>query len=319
MTTKPELLTSAASLEEMERLIEAGADAFVIGESRYGLRLAGEFDAAMIAEAVKLAHPRGVRIYAALNNLMDNVTVGTLPDYIRSLHDAGVDALVFGDPAVLMAARSAAPGMALHWNAEMTSTNYETANYWGRRGAVRVVLARELNMDQVLEAKAHTSLAVQVQVHGLTNIYHSKRPLVHSYLEHQNESDTKPQKAESNSGQPRYRENERYLIEVERPDEQFPIYEDDNGTHIMSSDDLCMIENLQELMEVGIDSLKIEGLLKSIEYNETVVRAYRAVIDAYCADPEGYTFQEQWLDAIKELQNPARELSYGFFYKEQVY
>lgn len=320
MTTKPELLTGAASLEEMERLIEAGADAFVIGEARYGLRLAGEFDLSMIREAVKLAHPRGVRIYAALNNLMDNESVSLLPSYITGLKDAGVDALVFGDPAVLMAARSAAPDMALHWNAEMTSTNYETANYWGRRGALRVVLARELNMEQVLEAKKRTSLEVQVQVHGLTNIYHSKRPLVQSYLEHQEEAEGRIGNGEASGGKSAlFREDERYLIEIERPDERFPIYEDDNGTHIMSSDDLCMIENLHELMEGGIDSFKVEGLLKSIPYNEAVIRAYRAAIDAYCADPEEYEFQEEWLDSIKALQNPARELSYGFFYKEQVY
>ncbi|CAH1204435.1 23S rRNA 5-hydroxycytidine synthase [Paenibacillus plantiphilus] len=320
MTTKPELLTSAASLEEMKRLIEAGANAFVIGEARYGLRLAGEFNISMIAEAVKLAHPRGVRIYAALNNLMDNETVEMLPSYISSLKDAGVDALVFGDPAVLMAARSAAPEMALHWNAEMTSTNYQTANYWGRRGAVRFVLARELNMDQVLEVKEQTSLEVQVQVHGLTNIYHSKRPLVQSYLEHQDDTDNQPEETGANEQKRAvYREDERYLIETERPDERFPIYEDFNGTHIMSSDDLCMLENLHELMEAGIDSFKIEGLLKSTSYNEAVIHAYRSAIDAYCTAPEQYEFQEQWLDSIKELQNPARELSYGFFYKEQVY
>ncbi|SFJ09141.1 putative protease [Paenibacillus sp. UNC496MF] len=314
MATKPELLIDAASLADMERLIEAGADAFVIGESRYGMRLPGEFDVAAMAEAAKLAHRHGAAAYASVNNVMDNATVASLPDYLRALAAAGIDAVVFGDPAVLMAARAAAPEMKLHWNAEMTSTNYATANYWGRRGASRVVLARELNLDQVLDVKRNTELDVQVQVHGMTNIYHSKRPLVHNYFEHQ-------RKDGSFEDVPVHgkREDGLYLVEAERPNERFPIYEDAYGTHIMSSDDLCMIENLHELMEANIDSFRIEGLLKSSTYNETVVRAYRAAIDAYDADPLGYAFDEAWLDSIAKLQDPDRELSYGFFYKEQVY
>lgn len=310
MANKPELLATAASLEEMERLIAAGADAFVIGESRFGLRLAGEFDTDMLKAAVELARLHRIRIYASLNNIMDNATLELLPDYVASLHAIGVDAIVFGDPAVLMAARSYAPGTALHWNAEMTSTNYATANYWGSKGATRFVLARELNMEQIAEIKSNTKLEVQVQVHGMTNIYHSKRSLLHSYMEHLNEGDRLND---------RTMEHGLYLTEAERPGEQFPIYEDANGTHIMSSDDICMLENLHELMELGVDSLKIEGIMKSVDYNEQVVRAYRRAIDAYTADPEGYEFQEEWLDVIREVQDPDRELSYGFFFKEQVY
>lgn len=310
MAYKPELLATASSLEELERLIAAGADAFVIGEARYGMRLAGEFDKDLIAQAVRIAKPKGVRIYASLNNLMDNEAVDLLNEYVTSLAEAGVDAIVFGDPAVLMAARKHAPGIALHWNAEMTSTNYVTANYWGRRGAGRYVLARELNMEQVVETASSTELETQVQVHGMTNIYHSKRSLVDSYLEHQSDIDRLPRKDKDRG---------LYVMEAERQDERYPIFEDANGTHIMSSDDICMVENLHELMEAGITSLKIEGIMKSIEYNEIVVRAYRQAIDAYIADPSGYSFKEEWLDAIRDVQNPDRELSFGFFYKEQVY
>ncbi|WP_337099472.1 peptidase U32 family protein [Paenibacillus sp. YIM B09110] len=310
MAYKPELLTTAASMEELERLMEAGADAFVIGESRYGARLAGQFTLEMIADAVKLAKPRGVKIYVVINNLIDNATIESLPAYISGLAAAGVNAIVFGDPAVLMAARANAPGMPLHWNAEMTSTNYATADYWGRRGATRFVLARELNMEQIVDIKANTKLPIEVQVHGMTNIYHSKRSLVNSYMEHQQE----PEKLDDSS-----LERGLYVMEAERPDERFPIYEDANGTHIMSSGDICMLDALHELLEVSVDSLKIEGLMKPIEYNETVVRAYRKAIDAYTADPESYEFQEQWLDDIREVQDPKRELTYGFFFKEQVY
>ncbi|MFF2480476.1 peptidase U32 family protein [Paenibacillus sp. NPDC058071] len=310
MGKKPELLTTASSLAELEALADAGADAFVVGESRYGMRLPGEFDAAAIAQAVKLAEPRGVKIYASLNNLMDNTVLDSLPAYVRSLSEAGVSGIVFGDPAVLMTARAEAPHLPLHWNAEMTSTNYKTAEYWGRRGASRFVLARELNMDQIVEMKSATAMAVEVQVHGMTNIYHSKRNLVNSYMDHQQTSG-RIEGIDSASGL--------YLTEAERPGERYPIFEDANGTHIMSADDVCMLENLHELMEAGVDSLKIEGMLKPLAYNEAVVRAYRHVIDAYCADPAGYRFDDEWLEPIRELQNPERELTFGFFYKEQVY
>ena len=184
METKPELLVTAASLEELQRLMSAGADAFIIGESRYGVRLPGEFGLEQMKAAVQAArsHERRVRIYAAVNNLMDNETADTLPDYLAQLSAIGVDAFVFGDPSVLMAAREAAPDMPLHWNGEMTSTSYAQAHYWGRRGASRIVLARELNMEQVIGVKQGTDLQVGVQVHGMTNIYHSKRSLVDSYV-----------------------------------------------------------------------------------------------------------------------------------------
>lgn len=310
MTYKPELLATAASLEELARLMDAGADAFVIGEERFGTRLAGTFTPEMISEAVRLAKPRGVRVYVSMNNLIDNDTLEEMPDYIRTIREMGVDAIVFGDPAVLMAARELAPGIGLHWNAEMTSTNFVTAEYWARRGATRYVLARELNMEQIEETKAKSALAIQVQVHGMTNIYHSKRPLVGSYLDFRGDKDLL-EDAE--------RERGLYLTEAERPGERFPIFEDAAGTHIMSSDDICMLENIHELLAISVDSLKIEGIMKSAEYNEVVVRAYRSAIDAYMADPEGYSFREEWLDAIRDAQDPNRELSFGFFYKEQVY
>ncbi|MBU5442602.1 peptidase U32 family protein [Paenibacillus sp. MSJ-34] len=314
MVTKPELLTTAGSLAEVAAMIRAGADAVMIGEAKYGLRLAGEFKPEQIREAVREAHAHGAKIVAAVNNIMSNNVLNELPAYLAQLADAGVDAIQFGDPAVLTAAKQTAPNVKLHWNAEMTSTNYATAKFWGRRGASRVVLARELNMEQVLEAKSQLpDMEVQVQVHGMTNIYHSKRNLVGSYMEHRGAGEAGG--ASANRGMDRGL----FLIEAERQDEKYPVFEDENGTHIMSSEDLCMLENLHELMEGGIDSFKIEGLLKSTVYNETAVRAYRQAIDAYAADPAGYRFDPAWLAAIEKLQDPERELSYGFFYKEQVY
>ncbi|WP_244209253.1 peptidase U32 family protein [Paenibacillus ferrarius] len=307
---KPELVVSCSSIAEMQGLIEAGADAVIIGEERYGMRLPGNIGLDEIRAAAAWAHEKQAKVYVAVNKIFDNASLAGLSDYLHTLQEYGVDAVIFGDPSVLMAARTLPRPIPLHWNAEMTSTNYATANYWGRQGATRVVLARELNMEQVLAFKEQSELSVEVQVHGITNIYHSKRELVKNYIEHQgNEA----------SSQDRSIERGLFLIEHERRDQRYPVYEDSNGTHIMSSEDICMLENLPELMDGQIDSLKIEGLLKSSVYNETVVRSYRAAIDAYAADPSSYEFQQEWLDAILALQDPERELSYGFFYKEQVY
>lgn len=307
---KPELLVSAGSSEEIRTLLMAGADAVVVGEPKYGLRLPGSVTLSDLATMVPWAHEHGKKIYVSVNTLIENDKVAGLPDYLKQLHELQVDAVIFGDPAVIMAAKEAAPGLKLHWNSEMTTTNYVTAAYWGDKGASRAVLARELNMDEVLEFKQNSKLEVEVQVHGMTNIYHSKRALVDSYMGHRGVK-TGTQDASVQRGL--------YLIEQERPEERFPIYQDENGTQVMSSDDICMIENLPELIDGGIDSLKIEGLLKSLANNETVVRNYRAAIDAYVSDPANYVFNEEWLEQIQELQDPERELSFGFFYKEQVY
>ncbi|WP_442604395.1 peptidase U32 family protein [Paenibacillus sp. KN14-4R] len=308
---KPELLVSAGSLEEMRQLIEAGADAVTMGEHTFGLRLAGDVSVAELKEAAEWAHARGAKVYVSVNQIMTNEQVAILPDYLRGLDNAGVDGILFGDPAVLMAVKETGVKLKLHWNAEMTSTNYITANYWGTKGASRVFLARELNLEEVIDFKQHCDLAVQVQVHGITNIYHSRRELVRSYLEHQEKGDAGSQDRSIKRGL--------YLIEQERQDERYPIFEDTTGTHIMSSDDICMLESLDEVMAGNIDVLYIEGLMKSLAYNVATVKSYRAAIEAYTADPENYTFKEEWLDSIRELQDPDRELSFGFFFKEQVY
>lgn len=310
MLYNPELLCTATHVDECAQLLDAGATAIVVGEAKFGSRLAGQFDLAMIKEAVAIIHRKNGKLYVSMNNLIDNETVELLPAYLTALAEYEVDAIVYGDPAVLVAAKEYAPNISLHWNAEMTSTNYATAEYWARRGTSRYVLARELNMEQVVDTKEKSLLEIQVQVHGMTAIYHSKRSLVQSYTDYYGEQDRHAniQKAAG-----------LYLMENDRPDERFPIFEDEYGTHIMSSDDICMIENLHELLDCKVDSLKIEGILKTTEYNLAVVKAYRAAIDQYLADPESYEFDEQLIDTIREIQDPNRELSYGFFFKEQVY
>lgn len=310
MGNKPELLAAAGTLEDVQAYLQAGADAVLVGDDRFGMRLPGSMTLQEIRKAAEMVHAANCKIYVSLNNLMTNDLLEELSEYVKALGEIGVDAVEFNDPSVLMAAKSLAPGLKLHWNAEMTSTNYSTSNYWGRRGATRVILARELNMDEITEMKPNLEIESQVQVHGMTNIYHSKRRLVKSYMTHQGRPVT-----EGSMG----KERGLFLIESERAEEKFPIYEDMNGTHIMSSDDICILEDLQQLMQADMDSFKVETLLKPRHYNEAVLRAYRKAIDLYEADPSSYAYDEEWLNEIKALQDPERELSFGFFYKEQVY
>lgn len=311
MGNKPELLAPAGTLAELQSYIQAGANAILVGEAKFGMRLPADMSPKDIAEAVNFAHNNGAKIYVCVSNIMTNELLKDLPTYIAEISALGIDGIQFGDPAVLQTVKEIAPQIPLHWNAEMTSTNYSTANFWGRKGASRVVLARELNMDEITGMHPELQVESEVQVHGMTNIYHSKRSLVASYMIHQG----RPVSEDEYLG----KERGLFLVEAERPDEKFPIYEDVNGTHIMSSDDICILEDLHVLLASGVSSLKIETLLKPVHYNETVIRTYRKAIDTYFEHPDDYEFNESWMDDIRDVQDPERELTFGFFYKEQVY
>jgi U32 family peptidase len=307
---KPELLVTPTGTEEIIPLAEAGADAFVVGEQRYGLRLAGEFNRADVEKAVELAHSKGKKVYVAMNAIFHNEKVDELGDYIRFAQEAGADAVIFGDPAVLMAAREAAPDMKLHWNTETTATNWYTCNYWGRKGAKRSVLAREINMDSIIEIKENADVEIEVQVHGMTAMFQSKRSLLGNYYEYQG----KAMKVEN-----RAKEQNMFLHDKER-ENKYPIFEDANGTHIMSPNDICIIDELQEMVEAGVDSFKIDGILKTPEYILEITKLYRKAIDLCAANPDEYEeVKDDLLSKAEEIQPDSRPLDTGFFFKETVY
>lgn len=311
MMKKPELLATAGSMEELNQLLEAGADAILIGDNQYGLRLPGSFTLEEMEQAASRVHESGKKLYVAVNALFHNKRLEGLPDYLKKLSDIGVDAVEYADPAVLMSARVSAPGLDLHWNPEIIATSSHTVNYWATKGIKRAWLSRELNMEEITAIKDETDIETGVQVHGVSCIFHSKRPLVHSYFEYQGKEASKESKHIGRG---------LYLREEKREDIAYPIYEDESGTHIMSSEDICIIENLDELMDHGVDSFRIEGLLKSPEYNAAVVKAYRTAIDLYAEDPESYFDQvDQLKQDIEEKQDPNRPLSTGFFFKELVF
>ncbi|MED0678988.1 peptidase U32 family protein [Aneurinibacillus thermoaerophilus] len=306
---KPELLCTAADLDELVRVIDAGADAVSIGHERFGLRVAGNFELDDIRQATELAHGRKAKVYISVNALFHNDDLAELPGYLRALEDIGVDAIVFGDTAVLVTARQLGLKTPLHWNAEVLTTNYETINYWGSKGATRAFVARELNMDAILEIKENADVEIQVQVHGMTCIFHSRRDLVSNYEKF------KGQEAKSAGMDRRL-----FITEEKREDLHYPIYEDRNGTHIMSAEDICILEYLDELMEAEIDSFKIEGIMKDTDYNVKVVSIYRRAIDAYAESPDKFRdIVGGLMEELRAIQPADRELTTGFFFKEQVY
>ncbi|MFV9510957.1 peptidase U32 family protein [Tepidibacillus sp. LV47] len=301
---KPELLVTAKNLDEARQLIHSGADALHIGGKEYGLRLPGHFTLDQIGEATEIAHQNNKKVYVVMNALFHNEMLIGLDEYIEKLAQFQVDGIVFGDPAVLMIAKKVAPQIALHWNTETTSTNYQTVKYWAKKGVTRAILARELSLEEVIDIKKHVDIEVQVQVQGMTCIFHSKRQLVTSYLNYTGQEI-------KNTSQ----ERGLFLKEHKRPDERYPVFEDPHGTHIMSAEDICMIDHLGRLIDAGIDSFKIDGILKSTDYLIKVVQYYRIAIDQYVNGNEITVTTKD----IQKIQPKNRPLGTGFYFKEQYY
>ncbi|WP_419956083.1 peptidase U32 family protein [Neobacillus niacini] len=307
---KTELLVTPLSIDDILPLAEAGADAFVVGEQRFGLRLAGEFNREQVKQAIGLAQGQGKKVYVAVNAIFHNEKIEELSDYIKFASEAGADAIIFGDPAVLMTAREVAPDMKLHWSTETLGTNWFSCNYWGKKGAKRAVLAREINMDAIVEIKEKAEVEIEVQVHGMSCMFQSKRSLLGNYYEYQGKvMEIENRKMEKNM----------FLHDKER-ENKYPIFEDENGTHIMSPNDICIIDELQDMLEAGVDCFKIDGILKSPEYLLAVTKAYREAIDLYFEDADLYEDKkDELLEAIEEIQPATRKLDTGFFFKETVY
>lgn len=306
---KPELLCTAANLDEIVRLIDAGVDGINIGHEKFGLRVAGNFSLEEIEKAIQICHEHHVNVYVSVNALFHNDQLAELESYLGVLATLKPDAIIFGEPTVYMLARKVAPNIPLHWNPEMLCTNVETINYWGRKGAKRAYLARELNMDSILEIKEEAEIEIQVQVFGPTCIFQSRRDLVSSYQRYLEGEKARIEKGKIS-----------YIKEEKRPNLFYPIYEDENGTNILSAEDLCILEHIDELMDGGIDSFKIEGLLRTTEELVEIVSVFREAIDLYCQSPEHFRSQvDEWMNRLRKIQPPSRPLTTGFYFKEQVY
>lgn len=305
-----ELLVTPKSISHIETLIEKGADAFVIGEQKFGLRLAGEFNRDQLVEAVQLIHKHGKKAYVAVNGIFHNYHLRALEDYISFLHEVRVDRIIFGDPAVVMYVEQQEDPIPLNWDAETLVTNYFQCNYWGEKGAKRAVLARELNLEEILNIKEHANVEIEVQVHGMTCMFQSKRMLLGNYYTFQD----RQMKIQ------RQNDDKDLLLYDEERDNLYPVYEDYNGTHIMSPNDMCLIEELDPLLEAGIDAIKIDGLLHTEEYINVCTEQYREAIDLFNEDPEAYEDEKFMLvDPIEDIQPDHRPFDEGFLFKQTVY
>ncbi|MGL4522512.1 MAG: peptidase U32 family protein [Bacilli bacterium] len=305
-----ELLVTPRTVEDFAPLKEAGASAIIIGEKTFGLRLAGEFPASELAAAVAAAKKEQLKVYIAVNALYHNEHIEDLTEYMRFVGTLPVDALVFGDPGVLIIARDVCPHLALHWNTETTATNWFTCNYWGQKGAKRAVLAREINLDAIVEMKEHVTVELEVQIHGMTCMFQSKRSIVGNYMRYAGEG--------SQADVLKFAPN-LVLHDTER-NSRYPIFEDDNGTHIMSPNDICMIDDLEELVDANIESFKIDSVLHSSEYSIAVTKLYAEALQLCANDREAYEAKKaDFVAQIEKIQPSNRPLDTGFFYKETVY
>jgi len=303
---KPELLAPAGSLEKLKTAINFGADAVYLGGSKLNLRaFADNFTDEELTEGVEYAHQRGKKVFVTINVFPHNEDLEGLEEYLKNLYDLGVDAIIVSDPGVIMTAREVVPELEIHLSTQANNVNWKSAIFWHKQGVKRIVLARELSLNEVKELteRIPESCEIEAFVHGSMCMAYSGRCVISNYMTGR----------DSNRGQCaqpcRYKY---YLVEEKRPGEYFPVFEDERGAYILNSKDLSMIKHIPELVQSGINSFKIEGRMKSSYYVAAIVKSYRQAIDAYFENPEGYEFQQKWLDNLMKVSH--RDYFTGFYF-----
>lgn len=303
---RPEVLSPAGTLEKLKVAVNYGADAVFVGGQAYGLRSrAGNFSMEEMAEGINYAHDHGVKVYVAANMVTHEGNEIGAGAWFRELRDLGLDAVIVSDPALIAICATDAPGLEIHLSTQASSTNYETFEFWKELGLTRVVLAREVTMAELAEIRKRTSVEIEAFVHGAMCISYSGRCVLSNHMSHR----------DANRGgcsqSCRWKYNlydmpfgqERRSLKGEVPEE-----------FSMSAVDMCMIENIPDMIENGVDSLKIEGRMKSIHYVSTVTNCYKAAVNAYLESPQAFEAIKQ--DLIDELWKVAqRELATGFYYQ----
>lgn len=300
---KPELLAPAGNMEKLKMALLYGADAVYLGGKSFGLRaFGGNFSREELKEAVEFAHNLGKKVYVTVNIFPHNIDVEALPDYLAYLNEIRVDALLVADLGVFTLAKQYAPDIELHISTQANNTNYVTVNAWKDMGATRVVMARELSLQELKTIREKCDVELEMFVHGAMCISYSGRCLLSAYMTGR----------DANRGacaqSCRWKYN---LVEENRPGEYFNIEEDERGTYIMNSRDMCLMPHLPEIIETGIDSLKIEGRMKSVHYAASVVKAYRMAIDSYFDDPENFSIKQEWVEELDKVSH--RAYTTGFF------
>lgn len=303
---KPELLSPAGNMEKMKMALLYGADAVYLGGKSYGLRaLGGNFTQDELNEAIKFAHSLGKKVYVTVNIFPHNADFETLPNYLCYLSDIGADALLVADLGLFRFCQRIIPDMELHISTQANNTNWATVNAWQEMGAQRVVLAREMSMEEVCEIRSKTETDLEMFVHGAMCISYSGRCLLSNYFTGR----------DANRGACAQSCRWKYaLVEENRQGKYFPIEEDDRGSYILNSKDMCLLPHIKDVIESGVDSLKIEGRMKSIHYVASVTKVYRMAIDSYFDDPEHFQIKHEWLEELEKVSH--RPYTTGFYYHQ---
>lgn len=304
---KPELLVPASSLEVLKIAVIFGADAVYIGGEAFGLRAkAKNFSHDDMAAGIAFAHEHGVKVYVTVNILAHNYDLEGVREYLYELKELKPDGLIIADPGIFMYAKEICPEIERHISTQANNTNYETYRFWYQLGAKRVVTARELSLEEIREIQAHIpdDMEIETFIHGAMCISYSGRCLLSNYLTGR----------DANQGACTHPCRWKYsIVEEKRPGEYMPVFENERGTYIFNSKDLCMIEHIGDILESGIDSLKIEGRMKTALYVATVARTYRKAIDDYMESPEKYQANMSWYQ--EQISNCTyRQFTTGFFY-----
>ena len=311
---KPELLAPAGNMEKLKKALLYGADAVYLGGKAFGLRaFGGNFTNEELQEAVDFAHKLGKKIYVTVNIFPHNSDIAKLPAYLTFLNEIKVDAILVADLGVFTLAKEYAPDVELHISTQANNTNWAAVNAWAELGASRVVLAREMSLEEIKEIREKCSVELEMFVHGAMCISYSGRCLMSNYL-------TGRDANRGSCAQP-CRWNYA-LVEEKRPGQYFPVLEDERGTYIFNSKDMCLLPYLPDVIASGVDSLKIEGRMKSVHYAASVVKAYREAIDSYFAAPEQFEVKKEWVEELDKVSH--RAYTTGFYYgrpteKDQIY
>ncbi|MCM3316024.1 U32 family peptidase [Rummeliibacillus stabekisii] len=310
---KPELLAPAGNLEKLKIAVHYGADAVFIGGQEFGLRSnAGNFSIDEMREGVEFANKYGARIYVTTNIFAHNDNMDGLDEYLKALEGAGVAGIIVADPLIIETCKIVAPKLEIHLSTQQSLSNWKAVQYWKEEGLERVVLARETSAEEIKLMKEKVDIEIESFVHGAMCIAYSGRCVLSNHMTAR----------DSNRGgccQSCRWDYDLYAVE---DGEEKPLFEEGNEAFAMSPKDLKLIESIPKIIDLGIDSLKVEGRMKSIHYIATVVSVYRKVIDAYCADPDNFKIKREWLEELDKCAN--RETASSFFegqpgYEQQMF
>lgn len=306
MKNKPELLAPAGSLSKLKIAITYGADAVYVGGEEFSLRTAAEnFSVEDLKEGVRFAHERGKKVYLTANIIPHNEDIDEYIEFLKEYLTAGFDAVIVSDLGMFQLTREIAPELEIHISTQANNVNYKSAETWYKMGAKRVILAREMSLEEIAEIRRRTpeGLELEAFVHGAMCISYSGRCLLSNYMTNR----------DSNQGACSHPCRWKYnLVEETRPGEYMPVFENERGTFIYNSKDLCMVEHIDKLAECGLDSFKIEGRVKTEYYLATVVKAYREAIDSFFRDPQNFKPNPMWLEELKKVSH--RDYTTGFFF-----